>query len=101
TMPTGGGGVCLGVHKATREAAGVAFGERVAIEIERDEALREVAVPAELRRALGEDADASERFDALSPTHRREYAQWVAEAKRPETMVKRIEQTLERLRGGH
>ena len=36
-------------------------------------------------------------FDALSFTHRREYAAWVAEAKRPETRARRAAQTVEKL----
>ncbi|MEV4054486.1 YdeI/OmpD-associated family protein [Amycolatopsis sp. NPDC049688] len=38
------------------------------------------------------------RFEALPPSHRREYVQWVAEAKRPETRVSRVEKTIARLR---
>lgn len=33
----GGGTVCLGVHKATRQAAGVDVGDRVDIVLERDD----------------------------------------------------------------
>jgi hypothetical protein len=40
TMPTGGGAVCLGVHKATRQTAGVGFGDTVAIHVVRDDAPR-------------------------------------------------------------
>jgi len=39
TMPIGGGRVCLGVHKATRKAAGVDFGDAVLVEIEPDDDL--------------------------------------------------------------
>jgi uncharacterized protein YdeI (YjbR/CyaY-like superfamily) len=36
----------------------------------------------------------------MSYSHRREYVDWIAEAKRPETRRRRIERTLERLRAG-
>jgi hypothetical protein len=39
------------------------------------------------------------RFEALSFTHRREYVQWITEAKRPDTRARRISQTIERLQG--
>src|SRR5919202_2954008 len=78
TMGMGGGRVCLGLHKATREAAGVAPGDRVRLSVERDERARELQVPDELREALAGDAEAAAAFERLSFTHRREYAEWVA-----------------------
>jgi uncharacterized protein YdeI (YjbR/CyaY-like superfamily) len=36
-------------------------------------------------------------FERLSYSHRREYAQHVAEAKRPETRARRAERTIEQL----
>jgi hypothetical protein len=99
TMPTGGGRVALGLHKATREQAGVAAGDRVTLTVERDERPREVDVPEELREALAGDPEAAAQFERLAFTHRREYAQWVAEAKRPETRARRVAETLQRLRG--
>jgi uncharacterized protein YdeI (YjbR/CyaY-like superfamily) len=36
----------------------------------------------------------------LSYTHRKEYAQWVQDAKKPETRQRRVEQTIELLRAG-
>jgi hypothetical protein len=101
TMSMGGGRVCLGLHKATREEAGVAPGDRVRLTVERDERPREVHVPDELRAALAGDAEAAAAFERLSFTHRREYAEWVAEAKRPETRERRVAQTLARLRASN
>jgi hypothetical protein len=100
TMPMGGGRVCLGVHKATREAAGATFGDRVTIELERDDAPREVEVPDDLAQALSSDPAARTVYEGLSFTHRNEYARWVAEAKRPDTKARRVEQSLEMLRAG-
>ncbi|MDP9269975.1 MAG: YdeI/OmpD-associated family protein [Chloroflexota bacterium] len=37
-------------------------------------------------------------FERLSFSHRREYATWVAEAKRPETRARRVDETVRRLR---
>lgn len=97
TMPTGGGGACLGVHKATRERAGVSFGEPVEIVLERDQRERPVEVPPALRAALDAHPEARRAFDRLAPTHRREHARWVAEAKREDTVRRRVEATLDRL----
>ena len=98
-MPIGGGRVCLGLDKETREQAGVAPGDAVRLSLERSER-PQVEVPDELREALAADPEAAEAFDRLAHTHRREYAQWVGEAKRPETRARRVAQTLERLRDG-
>jgi uncharacterized protein YdeI (YjbR/CyaY-like superfamily) len=40
------------------------------------------------------------RFHALAFTHRKEYARWIEEAKRPETRERRVAKALEMLRAG-
>ncbi|HEU0129469.1 MAG TPA: YdeI/OmpD-associated family protein [Mycobacteriales bacterium] len=97
-MPTGGGAFCLGVHKATREAARRTFGDTVRVTVERDDEPREVDVPPDLQAALDADPAARAAFDRLAPSHRREHADAVAGAKRPETRARRVEKTLEMLR---
>jgi hypothetical protein len=96
-----GGVTYLGFRKEIRDAAGgIGKGETVEVEIERDDAPREVEVPEALAAALGRDDEARAIFEALSFTHRKEYAQWIAEAKRDETRVRRTEKALEMLRKG-
>ncbi|MEV6879822.1 YdeI/OmpD-associated family protein [Amycolatopsis sp. NPDC051128] len=56
-------------------------------------------VPDELADALAAAPDAAAAFEALPPSHRREYVQWVSEAKKPETRVSRAQKTITRLRG--
>jgi uncharacterized protein YdeI (YjbR/CyaY-like superfamily) len=53
-----------------------------------------VRVPAELATALKKNKTASKVFEGFSPSCRREYAEWIAEAKRPETKEKRIAQAI-------
>ena len=55
----------------------------------------EAAVPAELAAALKKNKAAQKAFDAFSPSHRREYIEWIAEAKREETRAKRVGQAIE------
>ena len=59
-----------------------------------------VDVPAALATALDKDAEAKAAFDAFSPSHRREYCEWIAEARREETRERRIVQALAWLREG-
>ena len=97
-MPYGGRGLFLGVHKATREAAGVFPGERVDVVISRDDRPRVLEIPAELAAALAADPEARAAFDRLSFTNRKEIATSVAEAKRPETRERRLAAAMARLR---
>ena len=60
----------------------------------------ELVVPPELARALGRSRKARETFEAFSPSHRREYIQWIAEAKREETRERRVGTTIEWLGKG-
>lgn len=60
--------------------------------------MSEIAVPHDLQIALHDDPEAAGAFAALPYSHRREYIDWVLEARRPETRARRIEQTVERVK---
>jgi len=98
TMSLGDGRVCLGVHKATRQAAAVDIGDEVELELAFDERPREVSVPDELAAALAAGPVAAAAFEAMSFTRRREHAESIAGAKRAETRARRLAATLEQLR---
>ncbi|HEY6886471.1 MAG TPA: YdeI/OmpD-associated family protein [Solirubrobacter sp.] len=95
-----GGQTVLGLTNAFRAEAGIAQGDEVEVVIDRDDAPREVEIPPALQAVLDGDAAARAAFDALSFTHRREYARWIAEAKREETRDRRAAKAIELLRGG-
>lgn len=90
----------LGLSREVREGAGVEAGDTVEVVIELDGEPREVELPPALAAALDGDAKARQAFDGLAFTHRREYARWVAEAKRDETRERRVQQALAMLREG-
>jgi len=54
-----------------------------------------VEVPPDLQAALGRNRKAKAAFEASSPSHRREYIEWITEAKREETRKRRLETALE------
>jgi uncharacterized protein YdeI (YjbR/CyaY-like superfamily) len=54
-----------------------------------DEVPRVVDLPAELTEALAGAPEAAGAFDALSFTHRKEYARWVDDARRAQTRLDR------------
>jgi hypothetical protein len=100
TLMRYGGTDYLGLNREVREAAGVEAGQTIAIGLEVDDEPRKVDVPPELAAALAADSQARNAFERLSYTHRREYADWIAEAKREDTRRRRIDQALAMLREG-
>ena len=57
-------------------------------------------MPEDLVAALNRDKAAKATFDAFPPSCRREYIEWIVEAKREETRAKRLAQTVEWLAEG-
>ncbi len=60
----------------------------------------EPEVPPELAEALADDEAAAATFNGFPPSCRREYCEWITEAKRPETKAKRIGESITMLREG-
>ena len=56
--------------------------------------------PADLTAALKKNAGARKTFENFSPSHRREYIEWITEAKRDETRKQRVATTLKWLTEG-
>ncbi len=59
-----------------------------------------LVVPADFRVALTKSARAKKNFDGFPPSHKREYVEWVTEAKREETRKKRIATAVEWIAAG-
>ncbi len=73
-----------------RKAAGVQAGDTVEVTLELDTEPRTVAIPADLAAALASKPGATEAFDALAPSKRKEFVRQVNEAKAQETRERRI-----------
>jgi hypothetical protein len=93
-----GGRFLVPLAAENREAAGVAAGDDVTVEIALDTSPREVDLPADLAAAMDDAVRAT--YEGLSYTHRKEWVRWVEEAKKPETRASRIEKTVAGLRAG-
>jgi uncharacterized protein YdeI (YjbR/CyaY-like superfamily) len=72
---------------------GLRVDDDVTVSVELDDAPRDADIPPELTAALAGHPAAGAAFSELPPSHRREYAQWVGEAKRAETRVRRATAT--------
>lgn len=55
----------------------------------------EAEIPADLAAALKKSPAARQVFDAFPPSHRRDYLEWIVEAKQEATRQKSIAQTIE------
>jgi Bacteriocin-protection, YdeI or OmpD-Associated/Domain of unknown function (DUF1905) len=101
SFPDVGKVVLLGLTKATRAAIGKDIGDEVGIELVRDDRSRSASfdIPVELQGALDADATAKAAFEALAPSHRREHAQFVGEARQAATRERRAARVVEQLLG--
>jgi hypothetical protein len=95
-----GGSTYLGLRSDLRKAAGLSVGDAVEVTMEVDVAPREVEVPPALAAALAGDDGARAAYEALSFTHRKEYALWIGEAKREETRERRVAKAIVMLNEG-
>jgi hypothetical protein len=96
------GGDChiLIVRKDVRRQIGKNPGDEVLVTVELDTEERVVEVPEDLAGALAANPGAQEFFETLSYTNRKEYAEWVRNAKRPETRTKRVGESIIKLKEG-
>jgi hypothetical protein len=95
-----GGEFLLGLSREVRAAAGVQAGDTAQLRLELDTKPREVEVPEALEAALAADPTARAAYDRLAYTHRKEFARWIAEAKKDETRERRVAQAIAMLHAG-
>jgi uncharacterized protein YdeI (YjbR/CyaY-like superfamily) len=60
-----------------------------------DDRSRSVRAPADLLAALRNSPEARAAYEEMSPSHKREYIEWITEAKRDETRKRRVAQAVE------
>jgi hypothetical protein len=95
-----GGKFWVGVSAEVRTSAGLAGGDVAEVELELDDAPREVEVPPDFAAALAAHPTKKAKFEKLSYSHQRRHVMAIEGAKAPETRVRRIEGALESLREG-
>ncbi len=75
-------------------AKAIADGERTKAWSRPKVAKAEAEIPEALAAALKKNKAVAKKFELMTPGYRREYCQWIAEAKREETREKRVETAL-------
>ena len=74
--------------------------EGIAVKRTRSAPKKPLPVPADLAAGLLKNRKARATFEGFAPSHRREYIEWITEAKREETRARRLATTLEWLAEG-
>lgn len=95
-----GGVFLLGISAAHRASAGVAAGDEVEVDLERDTEPREVVVPTDFADALDQVADAKRTYDGLSYSNQQRIVLPIEGAKTAETRQRRIDKAIGALREG-
>ena len=94
----GTGSHILGLTKEVRNSIGKSFGEIVEVAVEVDTEERTVDIPQELDNFFKSHHQEKEFFDSLSYTNRKEYANWIREAKKAETKERRLNLAIDKLK---
>ena len=87
-------GYPLLILKEIRKTINKSFGDYVNVVLEKDIEERTVEIPDDLAKALSKKKTLKSVFNAMSYTHRKEYVNYINDAKKPETRLRRIEKTL-------
>ena len=98
TVATMGGRFMVGISAQVREAAGVAAGQNVDVDVELDTAPREVTVPVDFARALSRDAAAKRFFEGMSFSNKQRIVISIEAAKTADTRERRIAKAISTLR---
>ena len=92
-MPAGDGDVFVVVNKELREKIGKGNGEVVEMTVGRDTSVVD-SIPADLKKALSQNAKAETYFRKMAPSHRKAYVQWIEQAKKAETRESRLKKAI-------
>lgn len=90
----------IGVRKEIRKVIGKSIGNKIKVTIQQDLSERTVELPPDFESDLKKDEKARLFFDALSYTNRKEYVVWISSAKKQETRIKRLKETIGKLLEG-
>lgn len=87
----------IGLRKEIFAKSDARIGETVAVTLEADTAPRVVRAPAALSTAMKRSKTARAGWNRMSYSHKKEWAAAIADAKKPETRARRVQQAIEAL----
>ena len=98
--PDGQGSHWLKLDEALQQAAGIAVGDTVTLEIAPAAVEPEPEVPPDLRQALAAHPAARAQWDDLTAVARRDWIFWIVSGKKADTRTKRIATACDMLASG-
>ncbi len=96
-LPTGNRAHHMMVSKEMQTGAVARPGDTVRVEVAVDKTPRAVVTPPELKKAFTRNKAAAEAYSALAPSHKKAFAEWIRDARKPETKTRRVAKALEML----
>lgn len=90
----------MAVNRTMREGASCKAGDIVSVVMERDTALRVVAVPSVLKKALAKSKTAQANWKKYSFSNQKEMALAITGAKREETRARRLARIMDIVKNG-
>jgi len=94
TVSVYGGKYLVPVRRDRQQAARVKPGDLIKVTIAVDAEERTVEPPPDLKVALSKNATAKAQWEKLSFTHKREHAEAILGARKPETRARRLQRVL-------
>ncbi|QGU95341.1 DUF1905 domain-containing protein [Clostridium bovifaecis] len=93
------GGDChiIGITKAIRAKIGKNPGDEIEVTIRKDNDSRLKDIPEDLNSAFIENNEAKQFFDTLTDSQKNKFINYIASAKKKETLDSRLEQVIEML----
>lgn len=87
----------LGMTKDIRKQIGKDAGDTVTVQVEKDEEVRTVEMPEDLKTELSKNKVANDFYNSLSYSNKRKYCMWIESAKKEETRTKRVLEAVKKL----
>jgi len=94
-----GGQYFMPLNKELQQQTRLKPGDRVDVTMEPDEAQVE-EMPQDFEHALSAEPAAAQFFESLTPFQRNTYLGWITSAKKTETRVSRIQESVQSLKAG-
>ena len=85
------------IVKKIRETICKQAPDLVHVQVQLDDQTREATLSDDVRLALEQAPSAHEQFQKLSYTHQKEYLDWIEDAKKKDTRIRRIEKMVQLL----
>jgi flagellar biosynthesis regulator FlaF len=95
-----GGCYMLGITQEIRKKIGKDFGDLINVTIEKDEEERTIETPDDFMEALKNSPEALKVFERLSFTGKKDYVNWINDAKKAETRISRLQKAIGQLESG-